>query len=134
MLDSKFRAKLDNLSEEEAFKKAILKSSSPTEVKVKLLDYLSVKKTAASIKILASTVFDYFKNTKEALENTVEEVSVEDLKIAIISELNPSVIQYDDDQLNLLITLIIQEYQNRYHIDYPVWREFTARLARGEII
>lgn len=134
LLDSKFRAKLDNLSEEEAFKKAILKSSSPTEVKVKLLDYLSVKKTAASIKILASTVFDYFKNAKEALENTVEEVSVEDLKIAIISELNPSVIQYDDDQLNLLITLIIQEYQNRYHIDYPVWREFTVRLARGEII
>ena len=56
------------------------------------------------------------------------------MKIAIISELNPSVIQYDDDQLNLLITLIIQEYQNRYHIDYPVWREFTVRLARGEII
>lgn len=134
LLDSKFRAKLDDLSEEEAFKKAILKSSSPTEVKVKLLDYLSTKKTVASIKILASMVFDYFKNAKKTLENTAEEVSAEDLKIAIISELNPSVMQYDDEQLNLLITLIIQEYQSRYHVDYPVWREFAARLARGEIV
>ena len=134
LLDSKFRAKLDDLSEEEAFKKAILKSSSPTEVKVKLMDYLSVKKSAASIKILASMVFDYFKNAKETLENTAKEVSVDELKIAIISELNPSVMQYDDDQLNLLITLIIQEYQSRYHVDYPVWREFAVRLARGEIV
>ena len=70
LLDTKFRAKLDDLSEEEAFKRAILKSSSPTEVKVKLLDYLSTKKTAASVKLLASMVFDYFKNAKETLENT----------------------------------------------------------------
>lgn len=134
LLDTKFRAKLDDLSEEEAFKKAILKSSSPTEVKVRLLDYLSTKKTAASVKLLASMVFDYFKNAKETLENTSEDVSVDDLKTAIISELNPSVMQYDDDQLNLLITLIIQEYQSRYHVDYPVWREFTLRLSKGEII
>lgn len=134
LLDTKFRAKLDDLSEEEAFKRAILKSSSPTEVKVKLLDYLSIKKTAASVKLLASMVFDYFKNAKETLENTSEDVSVDDLKTAIISELNPSVMQYDDDQLNLLITLIIQEYQSRYHVDYPVWREFTLRLSKGEIV
>ena len=134
LLDTKFRAKLDDLSEEEAFKRAILKSSSPTEVKVKLLDCLSTKKTAASVKLLASMVFDYFKNAKEALENTSEDVSVDDLKTAIISELNPSVMQYDDDQLNLLITLIIQEYQSRYHVDYPVWREFTLRLSKGEIV
>lgn len=134
LLDTKFRAKLDDLSEEEAFKRAILKSSSPTEVKVKLLDCLSTKKTAASVKLLASMVFDYFKNAKETLENTSEDVSVDDLKTAIISELNPSVMQCDDDQLNLLITLIIQEYQSRYHVDYPVWREFTLRLSKGEIV
>ncbi len=134
LLDSKFRSKLDDLSEEDAFKSAILKSSSPTEVKVKLLDYLSTRKTAESIKLLASMVFDYFKNAKETLENTSEDVSVDDLKTAIISELNPSVMQYNDDQLNLLITLIIQEYQSRYHVDYPVWREFTLRLSRGEIV
>lgn len=134
LLDTKFRAKLDDLPEEEAFKRAILKSSSPTRVKVKLLDCLSTKKTAASVKLLASMVFDYFKNAKETLENTSKDVSVDDLKTAIISELNPSVMQCDDDQLNLLITLIIQEYQSRYHVDYPVWREFTLRLSKGEIV
>ncbi len=134
LLDSEFRAKLDDLSHEEAFRKAILKSSSPTEVKIKLLDYLSAKKTAASIKLLSSMVFDYFENAKETLEGTAGELSAEDLKIAIISELSPSVLQYNDEQLNLIITLILQEYQNRYHLDYPVWHEFASRLAKGEII
>lgn len=134
LLDSNFRAKLDDLAEEDAFKKAILKSSSPTAVKVKLLDYLSAKKTAKGVKILASIVFDYFKNAKETLENTAKKVSPEDLKFVIKSELIPSIKQYDDEQINLLLTLIIQEYQNRYHTDYPVWHEFVMQLAGGKII
>ncbi len=134
LLDSKFRAKLDDLSEEDAFKKAILKSSSPTAVKIKLMDYLSTRNTSASVKILASMVFDYFKNAKQTLENASQEITAEDLKTAIVAELNPSVIQYEDEQLDLLITLIIQEYQRRYLIDYPVWREFALQVARGRII
>lgn len=134
LLSIDFMTKLDDLEQEEAFREALVRSSAPVDVKIKLLDYLSAKKTSESIKILASTVFDYFKNTKQTLENTVAEASADDLKIAIVSALEPSVMQYDDEQINLLITLIIKEYQNRYHVDYPVWREFTERLSRGEIV
>lgn len=133
LLDSKFRAKLDDLTEEDAFRKAILKSSVPTEVKVRLLDYLSAKKSAEGIKILASTVFDYFKNARETLEHSYDEVSAEALRTAILAELEPSIMEYADEQVDLLITLIIKEYTERYFVDYPVWREFALRMGRREL-
>ena len=134
LLDSKFRAELDDLTMEEDFKKAILKSSVSTEVKIKLLYYLSNKKSAKGIKILATLIFDYFKNTKEVLEKSVEEISVEDLKTAIMAELKPSILQYEDEQIDLLITLIIKEYTERYYMDYPIWREFVLCMAKGGIV
>ena len=134
LLDSGFRAKLDDLSQEEAFKKAILKASVPTETKLRLMDYLSTKKSAESVKLLASMVFDHFKNAKAVLESTTDEASVEDLKTAIMAELDPSIMQFEDEQINILITLIIKEYTDRYYVDYPLWRELAIRMARGEII
>lgn len=134
LLDSKFRAKLDDLATEEAFKTAIIKSSVSTDVKVKLLDYLSIKQSSEGIKMLAALIFDYFKNAKETLEKSAEEVSVEDLKTSIMAELTPSIMEYEDEQVNLLITLIIKEYIDRYYVDHPIWREFAACMARGEII
>ena len=134
LLDSKFRAKLDDLATEEAFKTAIVKSSVSTDVKVKLLDYLAIKQSAEGIKMLAALIFDYFKNAKETLEKSADEVSVEDLKTSIMAELTPSIMEYEDEQVNLLITLIIKEYIDRYYVDHPIWREFAACMARGEII
>ena len=42
--------------------------------------------------------------------------------------------QFEDEQINLLITLILKEYTDRYYVDHPLWREFAIRMARGEII
>lgn len=134
LLDNKFQSKLDDLTEEEAFKNVILKSSITTESKIKLLEFLKNKKTATSTKILANMLFDYFENTKETLENSAEQVTVEDLKIAIMAELSPSIMQFEDEQINLLITLIIKEYIDRYRIDFPIWREFAVSIARGDIV
>lgn len=134
LLDGEFQAKLDDITEEETFRNIVLKSSVSTETKVKLLDYLKNKKTAESTKILTTMLFDYFKNTKETLENSAEEITVEGLKTAIMAELTPSIMEFDDGQINLLITLIIKEYIDRFRIDHPIWREFAIRMARGEII
>lgn len=134
LLDSGFREKVDmNRDEEELFRSAIIRSTAPTEVKVKLLDYLDNRETSAGIHMLSSLVFDHFKNAKEALEGTIESPSVDTLKMEILAKLEPSVMQYNDDQINALITLIISEYTNRYLIDYPVWREFAQRVSEGGI-
>lgn len=134
LLDNKFQAKLDVLSEEANFKDIILKSSVPTETKIKLLDYLKNKKTAESTKILAEMLFDYFENAKATLESSAEQMTVEELKISIIAELSPSIMEYEDEQVNLLITLLIKEYIDRFRIDHPIWREFAISMARGEIV
>lgn len=133
LLDSKFRAKLDDLAMEEGFKTAVIKSSVSTEMKVKLLDYLSEKKSAKGIKLLAAMIFDYFKNSKDVLEKSADEINVDDLRTSIMAELTPSIMQYEDEQINLLITLIIKEYIDRYYIDYPIWREFATSMAKEVI-
>lgn len=134
LLDSGFREKVDmSRDEEDLFRSAIIRSTAPTEVKVKLLDYLDNRKTSTGIHMLSSLVFDHFKNAKEALEGTIESPSVDTLKMEILAKLEPSVMQYNDDQINALLTLIISEYTNRYLIDYPVWREFAQRVSEGGI-
>lgn len=134
LLDNKFQAKLDSLSEEVNFKEIILKSTVPTETKIKLLNYLKNKKTAESTKILAEMLFDYFENAKSTLERSAEQMTVEELKISIVAELSPSIMEYEDEQVNLLITLLIKEYIDRFRIDHPIWREFAFLMARGEIV
>lgn len=133
ILDSKFRTGLDDLTMEDSFKATIVKSSIPTNMKIKFLDYLSERHSAKGVKLLATIFFDYFKNTKDVLEKTTEEATVDDLRTSIMADLVPSIIQYEDEQVNLLITLIIKEYIDRYHIEHPVWHEFTINMARGKI-
>ena len=77
--------------------------------------------------------FDYFKNTKITLDKTIDGEDIYELKADIITNLEPSIIEYDDEQINLIITLIINEYINRYHIDYPIWQEFVIKVAKEEV-
>lgn len=134
LLDPKFRASLDDLGQEEEFRNMILRASVPTTMKLKLLDFLKEKKSAKSVKILSSLLFDYFENAKDILEKTANEVNPQDLKTAIMAELRPSIMEYDDAQINLLITLVIREYMNRYFVDYPVWREFVADMIERNLL
>ena len=134
LLDSKFRAKLDDLTFEDEFKKAIVKSSVSTAVKVKLMDYLSVKRSKEGLERLGALIFDYLKNAKEALEKSTDAVSVNELKTALMAELIPSIMEYEDEQINSLIKLIIEYYRTHYRIDYPIWREFLECTEEGKIL
>ena len=134
LLDPKFRGKLDDLSLKTEFEKTVLKSSIPTENKVKLLDFLTAEKNSEKTKVLSSVFYDYFRNTKEVLEKSVEEGSIDDLKMLIQAELNPSVMECDDEQIDLLITLIMKEYIDRYCVDYPIWHEFVDHVGRNVIV
>lgn len=107
--DTGFRAKLDGLSEEEAFKKAVLKSSIPTKTKRDLMDYLSATKGKEITELLSSVAFDQLENVKDALDHTAKDASFKELKNAIRRKLEPNIIdlKLTDEQINLLITLIV---------------------------
>ena len=134
LLDSEIGKKLDDLTLKEVLKQSALKAELPAEKKVKLLDFLSEERNTERIKLLASMVFDYFRNTKEVLEKSAGEMSVDDVRMVLMAELEPSIIEYDDEKVNLLIMLIMKEYVNRYYVDYPVWREFASYVGRGKIV
>lgn len=134
LLDSGIGKKLDNLTLKEALKESALKSELPAEKKVELLGFLSADRNTERVKMLASMVFDYFKNTKEVLEKSASEMSVDDVRMVLMAELEPSIMEYDDEKINLLIMLIMKEYVDRYYVDYPVWREFASYAGRGKIV
>lgn len=134
LLDYGVWEKLDDLTAAEAFKQAVRRSSVATGIKVKLLDFLSSKGMYKKARILAPIIFDYFKNTKETLEKTKEAVSVKELKTAIIAQLDPSVMEYEDEEIDLLIELIITEYFNRYQIDCQIWNDFMQQRKEGKLI
>ena len=116
---------MDDLRIKDTLGKTALRSTLPAEKKVELLDFLSAEKTTERVHLLASMIFDYFKNTKEVLEKSASEESVDDVRIMLMAELQPSIMEFDDKQIDLLITLIMKEYIDRYCVDYPIWHEFV---------
>ena len=61
-------------------------------------------------------------------------MTVENLKLAIMAELRPSIVACSDEQIDCLLTLLISEYIERYHVEYPVWREFAEHIAGGDVV
>lgn len=124
----------DDLSHRRALEEAVLRSAIPTDIKVKLADCLKEPPSAARTEQFAAAVFDSFENAKDALEQTKQDLSVENLKLAMMAELRPSIVACSDEQINCLLTLLISEYIERYHAEYPVWREFAERIAGGDVV
>ena len=103
LLDSGIGKKLDNLRMKDMLRETALKSAIPVEKKVELLEFLSAEKSVERISLLAIMVFDYFKNAKEVLEKSAGEISVDDVRTVIMAELEPSIMEYDEEQVNILI-------------------------------
>lgn len=133
MLDAEFRTKIDSIDDLENFKNKVSKSDISTETKIKLINYIKNKSSSHSIDSLASAVYDYFENSKETLESSINELTIEDLRLHIMTTLEPSVFEYDDEIIDSAISLIIKEYVHRYQIDHTVWQDFLIMLEKGEI-
>lgn len=137
MLDTKFREKLEDIKESDAFRQKVLRSDIPTETKVKLLEYLKNKYSSNNMDMLASAVFSYFENAKSVLDATLENqgetMETDELRLQVLSALKPSIGGCDDDVVDIAIALIIKEYRDRYNIDLPVWQEFVIGLSKKEI-
>ena len=124
----------DDLSHRRALEETVLRSAMPTDIKVKLADCLKEPPSAARTEQFAAAVFDSFENAKDALEQTRQDLTVENLKLAIMAELRPSIVACSDEQIDCLLTLLIYEYIERYHVEYPVWREFAEHIAGGDVL
>lgn len=134
LLDHKFRVRLDDVTEEEAFRAAVQRSTVSTEIKVKVSEYLKTDDDTRQTKLLAEIVYDSFRNTKEVLESTAEQTTPEGLRQAILAKLGTEIAVRDREQLDYLIFLIIGEYMDRYNSDVPVWDEFLREITEGRLM
>lgn len=134
LLDHKFRVRLDDVTEEEAFRSAVQRSTAPTKIKVKVSEYLKTDDDTRRTKLLAGMIYDSFRNTKEVLESTAEQTTSEGVRQAILAQLETEVALRDREQLDYLIFLIIGEYMERYNVDTPVWNDFLNEICGGELM
>lgn len=128
------RENSDDAAHRRELEETVLRSDMPTGIKVKLTNCLKAPSSSARTEQFAAAVFDSFENAKDALEQTKQDLSVENLKLAMMAELRPSIVACSDEQINCLLTLLISEYIERYHAEYPVWREFAERIAGGDVV
>ena len=134
MSEFSFRETLDDSAHRRELEETVLRSTMPTSIKVKLVDCLKAPSSSARTEQFAAAVFDSFENAKDALEQTTQDLSVENLKLAIMAELRPSIVVCSDEPIDCLLTLLISEYIERYHVEYPVWREFAEHIAGGDVV
>lgn len=128
------RENSDDAAHRRELEETVLRSDMPTGIKVKLTNCLKAPSSSARTEQFAAAVFDSFENAKDALEQTRQDLTVENLKLAIMAELRPSIVACSDEQIDCLLTLLISEYIERYHVEYPVWREFAEHIAGGDVV
>lgn len=135
--------RLSQAGKEDVFKKFFSRSSIPTAEKVELMQCLKNNEIAKYFETLAPLLFDYFENAKEILEHSGNAVLPERMKADIISQLKPSLwkekegdLEFElvEKSLNILLTLLIEEYCRRYRIEYyPVWNKFMEYVKKENI-
>ena len=115
------------------FREDVLKSSLPTEEKVRLLSFLKERNKEKGKKILGSMLFDHFNATKDVLEMTIEEETIDMIRQTIIAELTPAVIELPDEKIDALILFLLKEYVDRYRVNHLIWKEFESTVGQERV-
>ena len=136
MLDSDFASKLDNPDYELEFKNSVLRANIPTNIKIKVIDYLENRKSNRAFDLLSSLVYDYFSNAEKTVEEFLtsgEALDIDTIRQHIMVTLEPSLFECNNEQIDVASALIVKEYIERNGIELPGFGDIAEKFARGEI-
>ena len=102
---------------------AIIRSNIDTAVKCDFLEYIN-SKNQDSIKKLRQLVFDFFDADK-AIDKSRHHNNLKEWTHAVVEKLNPSVKGYSNQQVNLLLSLLINEKAIRDAEYQDLFNRFT---------
>jgi hypothetical protein len=113
----------------EALKKAVICSNLDTAIKREALDYFAAENGNAVIK-LRNLVYDFFDASK-AIDKARKYGNIAEWANAVVEELDPSVKGYSNRQVNLLLSLILNEQAIRDSEYQDLFNRFTE-IFRNE--
>ncbi len=115
IMKSDIRKRLDDVDYREKITKDIVVSSLPDWLKVKILTYL--KTDEKRVKELAQIAYSFF-NAEDTLNHIEEAESVEEWIQAITDSLKPSIREFEEEEIDTLITLLVREhYENNKNFE-----------------
>ncbi len=104
-------------------REAVIRSDLDTAVKCVFLEYINSEKNDSLIK-LRQLVFDFF-DAEKAMDNSRQYRDIKAWTQAVVEELNPSVKGYSNQQINLLLSLLINERAIRDMEYQELFNRFT---------
>ena len=124
LLDRDFREKLDETEFRDGFRHAVLRSGVPTSVKIDLIEYLNAEGDEQKFRSLATAVYDAFQNAEKAVLYAADKPTMSEVRDAILEALEIPAEEYDVQQINDLVYLLLWEYRELHHKTNSVWNEF----------
>ncbi len=107
----------------QALREEVIKSNMDTAIKCDFLEYIG-SNDKESIQKLRQLVFDFF-DAEKAMDKSRRYADIKEWSRAVVEELNPSVKGYSNQQVNLLLSLLINEKAIR-DIEYrDLFNRFT---------
>ena len=104
----------------------ILKSSLPTQFKCRLYDLLG-SEDSEKMANYAKTVYAFF-NSEEAMKKCGAGVSVEEFRRTATNYLEPSLTEYNQQERDLALFLLIHEQALRDHTFYPIYTSLAEEI------
>lgn len=131
LLDRNFREKLDETEFRDGFRHAVLRSGVPTSVKIDLIEYLSAEGDEQKFRSLATAVYNAFRDAEKAVVYAADKPTMPEVRKAILEALEIPAEEYDVQQINDLVYLLLWEYRELHLKTNPVWNDF---LDNGRIV
>ena len=110
-------------------KSLVIRSRLNSMVKVDFLDYIETEK-GKGLEALRCLIYD-FLNAEAAIDSAKEYGNIHEWVDAVVEQLEPSVKEYSQKQLNLTIMLILQEQMMRDHSYRNILNSFIEIYRRG---
>lgn len=107
---------------------AVIRSNLDTAIKCDFLEYID-SENKESIKKLRQLVFDFF-GAEKAMDKSRRFGDIKEWTHAVVEELNPSVKGYSNQQVNLLLSLLINEKAIRDMEYQDLFNRFTEIFIR----
>lgn len=131
LLDRDFREKLDETEFRDGFRHAVLRSGVPTSVKIDLIEYLDAEGDEQKFRSLATAVYNAFRDAEKAVVYAADKPTMPEVRKAILEALEIPAEEYDVQQINDLVYLLLWEYRELHLKTNPVWNDF---LDNGRIV
>jgi hypothetical protein len=110
-------------------KSLVIRSRLNSLIKVDFLDYIETEK-GKGLEALRCLIYD-FLNAEKAIDSAKEYGDIHEWVDAVVDQLEPSVKEYSQKQLNLTIMLILQEQMMRDHSYRNILNSFIEIYRRG---